>query len=225
MTTKRGRKTSLSKEEVTSIVLKFSKKHNGIIKYKDIHHYANILYNDGTLNVRTSETFWRKKGRLGRNIIDDYNSKQIIDENRDLQKDCNNKLPNFLHILNKFYYNKEELIQRLIIEEKKYLSLLHENTELKQQIYEKQNNIDRMAEINEKLQSYVHQFLIFNYENNEDSLTPLFNLAYKELFNTAVTSMESSILVINNHLDEQKRFKMDKMNNISNIFRGNFEKK
>ncbi|MGR5909120.1 hypothetical protein ACT7DL_32595 [Bacillus paranthracis] len=45
----------------------------GNIIYSEIHRYANELYEQGVISGSTSDSFWRKEGRMGRIEVEKAN--------------------------------------------------------------------------------------------------------------------------------------------------------
>lgn len=83
--TNRGRKTILTKEETQNIVDAFIVKYEKInnIRSIDIHRYCELLYLEGKLSKLPQESFWRKKDRQGRKIIDETND--LLSKNLSLE--------------------------------------------------------------------------------------------------------------------------------------------
>ncbi|BCC27001.1 hypothetical protein BCJMU51_1715 [Bacillus cereus] len=72
MTKTVGRKPKLTEEEVRKVILMFRENVQamGNISYSEIHRYANELHEQGVISASTSDSFWRKEGRLGRIEVD-----------------------------------------------------------------------------------------------------------------------------------------------------------
>src|SRR5699024_12494637 len=74
--TKKGRKPILTETEAKEIVNSYILKH-GVskeIQYTDLHKYCIKLYENQKIPKLPSESFWRKKDRAGRKLIDEVNS-------------------------------------------------------------------------------------------------------------------------------------------------------
>lgn len=74
--TKKGRKPILTETEAKEIVNSYVLRH-GVskeIQYIDLHKYCIELYQNQEIPKLPSESFWRKKDRAGRKLIDEVNS-------------------------------------------------------------------------------------------------------------------------------------------------------
>lgn len=72
----KGRKPILTPLETQRIIDQYMTAYEMThkIKYADVHRYCTELYHSGQLNILPSESFWRKKDRMGRQLIDDANT-------------------------------------------------------------------------------------------------------------------------------------------------------
>lgn len=74
--TKKGRKPILTETEAKEVINSYILRH-GVsqeIKYRDLHNYCVELYQNQELPKLPSESFWRKKDRIGRKLLDEVNS-------------------------------------------------------------------------------------------------------------------------------------------------------
>lgn len=112
-----GRNTILSVAEVRKVIKLYKKneKPMGNISFSEIHRYANKLYTEGIIPSATSDSFWRKDGRLGRIEVEKAN--EIFSETVTISKGKEVKIPNVVDLVNKKYKNKEDLLKHLIFME------------------------------------------------------------------------------------------------------------
>lgn len=109
-----GRKVKLTETQVKEIIYLYKTERNvsGQIKYSDIHCFSNYLVEQG----RSSESFWRKQGRLGRELVDEANT--VFTHRLSSSSDTKKSIPNILDLIDKKYTNKEDLINSLLPLEK-----------------------------------------------------------------------------------------------------------
>src|SRR5690625_907528 len=110
--TKKGRKPILTETEAKEIVNSYVLRH-GVskeIQYIDLHKYCIELYQNQEIPKLPSESFWRKKDRAGRKLIDEVNSAlsyKLVRHEKD------NELQNLLIIIDNKIQNKELKITHL----------------------------------------------------------------------------------------------------------------
>ncbi|WP_335869198.1 hypothetical protein [Bacillus sp. 2205SS5-2] len=216
-----GRKIKLSEEKVDEIIYLFKTENalSGKIKYGDIYQFANKLVDQGRLDKNTSDSFWRKSGRLGRKKVDEAN--QIFAH--ELNKSTVQQIPNITNIINRDYKNKEDLLNSLLPIEKQLQKSLETQNNLKHKNNLYQEEItkykDKVLKLNkEKSEQQQLLFELFYYILSEanESTKSLAKKAMKEIFNDPLcfypnikeeetTSLkENKILSINNKNNENK---------------------
>ncbi|WP_102707263.1 hypothetical protein [Terribacillus saccharophilus] len=157
MDNKVGRKNKLEEATVNSIVLKYKEnvQPHGKIKYKDIYNYTRELFHQGELDELASDTFWRKKGRLGRTVIDKIN--ELIEPEFVRQKE-HNVLPNLMDILGEAFITTNETTKKQIIAYH-YLSTknLNDKIQLEELNIRLRNEISELKQDNKQLQDRLNE--------------------------------------------------------------------
>src|SRR5690625_5239054 len=104
--TKKGRKPILTETEAKEIVNSYVLKHSVSkeIQYIDLHKYCIELYQNQEIPKLPSESFWRKKDRAGRKLIDEVNT-ALSHKLEKHEKD--NELQNLLILIDNKIQNKE----------------------------------------------------------------------------------------------------------------------
>lgn len=159
-----GRKVKLTETQIKEIIYLYKTEKNisGQIKYSDIHYFSNYLVEQGRLDTHTSESFWRKQGRLGRELVDEANA--VFTHQLPILNDTKKTVPNIVDLVDKKYDNKEALINSLLPLEKLIIKGIQKESELKQknEDYKKQLSIqkDKYNKLQEK-QNQI-QLLLFN---------------------------------------------------------------
>ena len=104
--TKKGRKPILTENETKKIVNSYIMKY-GVskeIKYNNLYNYCIELFQNQEISKLPSESFWRKKDRIGRKLIDEVNSAI----SHKLEKHENNyELQSLLNLIDNKITNKE----------------------------------------------------------------------------------------------------------------------
>jgi hypothetical protein len=192
-----GRNPKLTENEVKFVINDFKNKVQpmGIINYSKIHSYANKLYGAKLISAETSDSFWRKEGRLGRIEVDKANA--IFSETVTTSKGKEIKVPNVVDLVNKKYKNKEELLKHLIFMEKQFHESLNREMKLGKEISALEENLQKAksdlkeaGEKNEKLQELVYRlFRILSGTTNEE-VKQQTEYAMKTVFSTPVAFFE-----------------------------------
>jgi hypothetical protein len=111
---KPGRRLTLTKDEVNIAISLFKNevKPSGIIKPMEIHKFCEELFQQGRVSSLPTYEFWKKKDRLGRQLIDQRNQIDTVVLTNSNGKDLT--IPNVTDLVEKKYKNKNELIESLI---------------------------------------------------------------------------------------------------------------
>ena len=115
-----GRKSKLTLEEVRKVIKLFKEREqpSGLIKYADIHRFANELYEENIISSSTSDAFWRKEGRLGRVEVDQANV--VFSEAFITSKGDKISVPNVVDLVEKKYKNKDDLLLHSVTARRTY---------------------------------------------------------------------------------------------------------
>ncbi|MFP7486465.1 hypothetical protein SFC65_20065 [Priestia filamentosa] len=158
-----GRNSKLNENEVNKVIKLFREQEQpaGVIKYADIHRFANELFEQGIIPASTSDAFWRKDGRLGRTIVDKANL--VFSDTVLTSKGEELVIPDSLDLIEKKYKDKEALTKHMLFMEKQLRESLEREKKLKEKlikaeesIQEEKNKRNKSDESNEELQGLVY---------------------------------------------------------------------
>lgn len=187
-----------NKEQLLSFIKDYNKNHNPYpqIKYKLIWEYSLSLYNNNLFPFETSYDFWKRKGRIGRELVDlinDIEQKKVyiskmdkIDliDIKDLIEKYGGKYKDIL------WENLEPYDRHITYFIEKINKLQDENTALKQDVQNKEETMKKLKDTNDKLQKLVYSLFIYSNKENElvnlintgQSKSKLINLALEKTF-------------------------------------------
>lgn len=159
-----GRKVKLTETQVKEIIYLYKTEKNvsGQIKYSDIHCFSNYLVEQGRLDTNTSESFWRKQGRLGRELIDEANA--VFTHRLPISNDAEKTVPNIVDLVDKKYANKEDLINSLLPLEKLIIKGIQKENELKQKNEDYKKQLSIQKEKYNKLQEKQNQIQLLLFD-------------------------------------------------------------
>ncbi|MBY0213843.1 MULTISPECIES: hypothetical protein [Priestia] len=222
-----GRKSKLSEDEVITVIKLFKKQEqpSGIIKYSEIHRFANSLFKQGVISQTTSDAFWRKEGRRGRKFVD--NTNLVFSETLTTSKGENLVIPNICDLIEKKYKNKEELTKNLLFIERQFHQTLKREKDLKKKLVIAERKIQEEKEKKkavEKTNIQLQDLVFTLYRTLVDISDPIIKerteSAMKDLFlnPTIFFNMEKKVEVDNENVLSIPNQK-DEKNKISNRFR------
>src|SRR5699024_2937582 len=162
--TKKGRKPILTETEAKEIVNSYVLKHSVSkeIQYIDLHKYCIELYQNQEIPKLPSESFWRKKDRAGRKLIDEVNT-ALSHKLEKHEKD--NELQNLLILID----NKVEQLEQQ-----------HNNKE--ESILSLKKSQEYLQQLNKQQQDLISQvFHYFLKKSSQDNLA-FFDSALKNIF-------------------------------------------
>lgn len=208
--TKKGRKPILTETEAKEIVNSYVLKH-GVskeIQYADLHRYCIELYQNQEIPKLPSESFWRKKDRIGRKLIDEVNSAlshklERHEKNYELQNLLNlidNKIPN--KELKTTLFNELKYKQRKIEQLEKELNLKEES------ILSLKKSHEYLQQLNKQQQDLISQvFHYFLKKSSKENLV-FFDSALKNIFSKPL-----------DYLTLLREEKTQNQNNIADFFK------
>jgi hypothetical protein len=171
-------KKKLTEEEIRKIIheYKTTKKAMGLLEPAKIARYNQELYELGEVSAIMEASFWRKQGRLGRDLIDEAN--KVFSHKLTTSEGNEVEVPNVSDLVIKYGHDKERLISELTLLEMQLISSNKRENELKQQVVSLNDNLVNYKNELSQLKDQVNdlQELIFKmvrYSAIDD--VPLFN--------------------------------------------------
>jgi len=208
--TKKGRKPILTETEAKEIVNSYILKH-GVskeIQYTDLHKYCIKLYENQKIPKLPSESFWRKKDRAGRKLIDEVNSALSHKLER---HEKNYELQNLLNLIDSKITNKElktTLFNELKSKQRKIEQLEKELNVKEESILSLKKSLEDLQQLNKQQQDLISQ--VFHYFLKKSSQE---NLVF---FDSALNNIFSKPLDYLKLLNEKKT---QNQNNITDFFK------
>lgn len=176
-----GRKNVLSKNEVKEIIYKYQQEENvlGKIKSMEVYRFTQRLYEKGEISVLPSSDFWRRTGRLGKEMINESN--KVITHKFSTTEGKEIVVPSIIDLIYKHKKEPERLIKMLLpLETQLDKSLIREKKlkeKLDTQIDKNKDLEGRLMEIQDLL------FRLMRYSAKNDS-------KLKNLLNTGSTKTD-----------------------------------
>lgn len=207
---KKGRKPILTEAKAKEIVNRYVLKH-GVskeIKYIDLHNFCIELYRNQEIPKLPSESFWRKKDRIGRKLIDEVNSALSHQLER---HEKNYETQNLLKLIENKITNKE--LKTLLFNELKSKQSKIEQLEKKLNIKEEsilslKESHENLRQLNKQQQDLISQvFHYFLKKSSQDNV---------DFFESALNNIFSKPL---DYLTLLKEEKTDNQNNIADFFK------
>lgn len=203
--TNKGRKPILNeneaKEIVNSYVLKYGLSKE--IKYIEIHNHCIELYQNKEISKLPSESFWRKKDRTGRKLIDEVNSVLSHKLERHEKK---YELQNLINLIEKRITNKE--LKTTLFNELE--SKQNKIEQLEKELYIKEESIsslkkehENLKTLNKQQQELISQ--VFYYFLNKSTHE---NLSFFDSALTNIFSNPLDYLSILKNKETQKQYNM-----------------
>lgn len=208
--TKKGRKPILTETEAKAIVNNYILKY-GVskeIKYIDIHNFCTELYKNQEISKLPSESFWRKKDRTGRKLIDEVNSALSHKLER---HEKNYEIQNLLNLIDSKITNKElktTLFNELKSKQRKIEQLEKELNIKEESILSLKESCEKLQHLNKQQQDLISQ--VFHYFLKKSSQE---NLVF---FDSALNNIFSKPL---DYLTLLREKKTHNQNNVADFFK------
>lgn len=208
--TKKGRKPILTETEAKEIVNSYVLKHSVSkeIQYIDLHKYCIELYQNQEIPKLPSESFWRKKDRAGRKLIDEVNT-ALSHKLEKHEKD--NELQNLLILIDNKIQNKElkiTLFNELKSKQSKVEQLEQELNIKEESILLLKKSQEYLQQLNKQQQDLISQvFHYFLKKSSQDNLA-FFDSALKNIFSKPL-----------DYLTLLREEKTQNQNNIADFFK------
>lgn len=177
----RGRKPkTFPQPDIDNIIYRFTQeeKVTGWIKYSEVYRFANKLYENGEIEYKLSEDYWRRDGRQGKETIDKANKLYEATITNKKTSETNIYVDTE-ECVNKFFTgkpsNKKRLIDSLKINEKK----AKDSNRLLEKIEVLNQEVSIQKDKNRELEALVEQYqkILFSWFNASlKSDVPLINL-------------------------------------------------
>lgn len=182
--TKKGRKPILTETEAKEIVNSYVLRH-GVskeIQYIDLHKYCIELYQNQEIPKLPSESFWRKKDRAGRKLIDEVNSALSY---KLVRHEKNYELQNLLNLIDRKITNKElktTLFNELKSKQNKIEQLEQELNIKEESILSLKKTHDYLQQLNKKQQDLISQVFHYLLKKSSQENLVFFDSALKNIF-------------------------------------------
>lgn len=182
--TKKGRKPILTETEAKEIVNSYVLRH-GVskeIQYIDLHKYCIELYQNQEIPKLPSESFWRKKDRAGRKLIDEVNSALSY---KVVRHEKNYELQNLLNLIDRKITNKElktTLFNELKSKQNKIEQLEQELNIKEESILSLKKSHDYLQQLNKKQQDLISQVFHYLLKKSSQENLVFFDSALKNIF-------------------------------------------
>ncbi|WHI58797.1 hypothetical protein PYH69_08505 [Mammaliicoccus lentus] len=182
--TKKGRKPILTETEAKEIVNSYVLRH-GVskeIQYIDLHKYCIELYQNQEIPKLPSESFWRKKDRAGRKLIDEVNSALSY---KLVRHEKNYELQNLLNLIDRKITNKElktTLFKELKSKQNKIEQLEQELNIKEESILSLKKSHDYLQQLNKKQQDLISQVFHYLLKKSSQENLVFFDSALKNIF-------------------------------------------
>lgn len=182
--TKKGRKPILTETEAKEIVNSYVLRH-GVskeIQYIDLNKYCIELYQNQEIPKLPSESFWRKKDRAGRKLIDEVNSALSY---KLVRHEKNYELQNLLNLIDRKITNKElktTLFNELKSKQNKIEQLEQELNIKEESILSLKKSHDYLQQLNKKQQDLISQVFHYLLKKSSQENLVFFDSALKNIF-------------------------------------------
>ena len=181
MATAGRKKTNYDEKIIKEVIIKFQQESNTkpLVKAIDIFKFSKEEYEKGFFPYNLTYDFWKRKDRLGRTLIDEFNA--VKKTSYAISSNDNYDIINVQDLLDKHVENPETLSKYLLPMEKQIRSLINqlykanrtilelemENQKLKSQLNNEKQHSDKM-------QTLIYQ--MFSYSKSGVTLDNLLNL-------------------------------------------------
>lgn len=189
----RGRKTILTKEQAQNIVNEYIVEFEQVeqIKYIEIHRYCELLFSKGLLETIPQESFWRKKDRLGRKVIDATNN--ILADNINLEISERN-YNQFMKILQKDTISSSNL-KMISNELSSHFITINAKDQHINQLIDKNKNLENEIQNLQKTNNLYYNLLInvyhFMFKRNTPANNKVFMNAFDQIFSNPPSYIDS----------------------------------
>lgn len=196
-----------------------------LIKYKTIWEYTNSLFQNNLFPFETSYDFWKRKGRLGRTLVDFVNEteqKKIF-----ISKSEKIDLIDIKDLVEKYGGKNKELLWKNLEPYDKHISnfvkkinnIQDENTMLKKTIHNNEETIKNLKESNDKLQKLVYSLFIYSNKDNHlvnlintgQSNSKIINLALEKTFEDPIAFFKELTCKFNLEIAKEPKIEQSKI--------------
>nr|EEK65573.1 hypothetical protein bcere0006_42120 [Bacillus wiedmannii] len=183
------------------------------IKYKHIWEHATTLYEQGKFPIKTSYDFWKKKDRIGRQLVDTVNT--IQSQKVSISQSIELDLINIKELIDKYGGKNKELLWEYLEPYDRHLyniatkikQLENKNDRLQNELNNQNSTIQLLKNQNYRIQKSL--LAMFTYSNKENELanmlntgnskSKIINLALQDTFENPTSFIQE----LEKHLDYQ----------------------
>jgi hypothetical protein len=226
----RGRNLTLSKDQVNGIIgmFKAERKTSGLIKPMEMFKFTEELYNQGRIPSLPSYEFWKKKDRLGRQLIEQRNRIDTVKLTNSEGKEIT--IPNVTDLVEKKHKSKEELLEALVPLENHLRNSINREINLKEKVASLEVEISNiklskkeLLSEKEELQNLVfelYRMIMKEYksETKEFALSALQNV-FKNPLEILMHTQEKSDNDSNQMFNEENIVSIESKKSFKNKFR------
>lgn len=222
-------KQQIDEQIIKEFIVEFHNSVNtgGMIKPIEVHKYALEQYGQNKFPYKLSHDFWKREYRLGRQLIDEYNT--IKTTSFSLSKGNSYDLVNVQDLLDKYASDKKELATYLLPMEKQLYRTIndlntanHKVNELRDENRKLQEKLGQEQKRSTKMQHLIYQ--MFSYSTTGATLD--------NLINTGTSRTERVSNALQNVFKEPKEFlngmetfiKEDDSKPLDNVTRAQFNR-
>ncbi|WP_242281465.1 hypothetical protein [Bacillus cereus group sp. BfR-BA-01454] len=169
------------KQEILYLLRIYNQNHNPYpqIKYKHIWEYATNLYKQGEFSIKTSYDFWKKKDRIGRQLVDTVNT--IQSQKVSISQSIELDLIDIKELIDKYGGKNKELLWEYLEPYDKHLyniaskikQLEDKNNKFQNKLNKQELTIQTLKQKNYRIQKSL--LAIFTYSNKENELVNMLN--------------------------------------------------
>lgn len=169
------------KQEILHLLRIYNQSHNPYpkIKYKHIWEHVTTLYKQGKFPIKTSYDFWKKKDRIGRQLVDTVNT--IQSQKVSLSKSVKLDLINIKELIDKYGGKNKALLWEYLEPYDRHLyniankikQLEDKNDKLQNKLNKQDSTIQVLKKQNNRIQKSL--LAMFTYSNKENELVNMLN--------------------------------------------------
>ncbi|WP_242307557.1 hypothetical protein [Bacillus cereus group sp. BfR-BA-01331] len=210
------------KQKLLNLIREYDEEYNPYpkIKYKLIWEYATALYEQGKFPINTSYDFWKKKNRIGRQLVDTVNTLQT--QKLAISQSVELDLINIKELIDRYGGRNKDVLweylepydRHLYTIANKIQQLEEENDKLRDKLNEQDLTIQTLKNKNYRIQKSL--LAMFTYSNKENELvnmmntgnskSKLINLALQDTFENPTAFIQELEKHLNHFIIEKSNY-------------------